>query len=493
MLPCNRYAPRYNPVSLSGGLPVSQSEHGFASPFSWRYGSPAMRKQWSEEEKHRLWRRLWVELASAQESAGLVSTAQREDLERSAESVDLARIEAIESVTRHDLVAAIRAFSEQTPIGAPILHLGATSADIEDNADALRIRASLRLVYDRLNELIVTVANRVNEWSDVPVMGFTHLQPAEPTTAGYRLSLYLQDLVADAHSIHELIGNVRGKGLKGAVGTAASYTALLEGTGVSATELEERFMRALDLPSFAVTGQTYPRKQDWRVVSTLSGLAATLAKIAFDIRLLQSPLSGEWNEPFASKQTGSSAMPFKRNPIACEKVNSLARLVASLVDVAWQNAAQSFLERTLDDSANRRELLPVAFLATDESLIVISDILRDLRFDERASRRTFERYAPFAATEPILMQSVRAGGDRQNLHEHLRELSMHAWSVLQEGGSNPLPELLRSSEILREFLSQDEIDRLLDPTSYLGDAPVRARALARRVLEQIHPEPTEED
>lgn len=460
-------------------------ESSFASPFSWRYGSPEMRQLWGELEKHRLWRRIWIELARAQAAAGLVSAAQLADLERAAEPVDLARIEAIEAVIQHDLMAAVKAFAGQAPAGGPIIHLGATSADIEDNADALRIRAALGLIEARLETLLRALAGKALEWSGLPVMAFTHLQPAEPTTAGYRLCLYVQDILGDYANIIQARRDVRGKGFKGAVGTAASYASLLADSDLTASELESRVLVALDLEAFPITGQTYPRKQDWRVISALAGVAGSLSKLAYDLRLLQSPLSGELGEPFGARQVGSSAMPFKRNPIASEKVDSLGRLVASFVDVAWQNATLSFLERTLDDSANRREILPVAFLAVDEMLIVCERIVRGLRFDEAAARRTFDRFSPFAATEQVLMAAARAGADRQALHEHLRELSMQAWEAMREGQPNPLARLMRDSETLRVWMPEAEVTRLSDPATYLGTAPQRAREFAGRVLAEL--------
>ncbi|MFN8377144.1 MAG: adenylosuccinate lyase [Anaerolineae bacterium] len=466
-------------------------EYTFASPFSWRYGSREMRHLWSEIEKHRLWRMIWIELARAEEAAGLVSADQRSDLERALEPIDIERIEAIEAEIQHDLMAAVKAYAEQAPIGGPIIHLGATSADIEDNADALRLRNALQLILDRLEMLLRILAGKAVDWSEVPVMAFTHLQPAEPTTAGYRLCLYLQDLAHDYAQLQQMHNEVRGKGFKGAVGTAASYTALLAGTSLTADDLEEYVMTALKLKPFPITSQTYPRKQDWRVITALAGLAGTLSKLAYDLRLLQSPLSGEMSEPFGSRQVGSSAMPFKRNPIASEKVDSLGRLVASFVDIAWHNATLSFLERTLDDSANRREILPVAFLAVDEMLIVAERIVRGLRFDETAAQTTFGRFAPFAATEPVLMAAVRAGADRQVIHEHLRELSMQAWAAVRDGQVNPLLTLMRNSSALQEWLSDAAITQLSDPTTYLGIAPERAREFATQVLADLSP--TEEN
>jgi len=444
-----------------------------------------MRQLWSEHEKHRLWRRLWIELARAEEAAGLVSSEQRAALEAAADTINSERIAAIEAEIQHDLMAAVRAFAEDAPLGGPIIHLGATSADIEDNADALRIKAALGLIEAQLAALIRELAGKVLDWGDTPVMAFTHLQPAEPTTAGYRLCLHLQDAILDYTKLCELRREVRGKGFKGAVGTAASYSALLAGTPLTAPELEARIMAALGLEAYPVTGQTYPRKQDWQVVSALAGLAASLSRLAYDLRLLQSPLSGELSEPFGARQVGSSAMPFKRNPIASEKVDSLGRLVASFVDVAWQNTALSFLERTLDDSANRREMLPVAFLATEETLITMERVVRGLRLDRAAAQRTFDRFSPFAATEPVLMAAVRAGADRQVIHEHLRELSMRAWAAVQEGEPNPLTALMRESEMLLRWLPPADITTLSDPASYLGSAPERAREFALKTLAEL--------
>jgi adenylosuccinate lyase len=464
---------------------MQADEAVFQSPFSWRYGSHDMRRLWSEQEKHRLWRRVWVALARAQARAGLVSADQVAALETAQDSVNLSRIAEIEATIQHDLMAALKAFAEDAPLGGPVLHLGATSADIEDNADALRLRGALIIIEGRLAAVVKLLATRALELADTPVMAFTHLQPAEPTTAGYRMCLYAQDLAADLDSVRALRREVRGKGLKGAVGTRASYTALLAGTAVSAEALEAEVMDALGLQAFPIASQTYPRKQDWRVLTALSGAAASLSKLAYDLRLLQSPLTSEMAEPFGRQQVGSSAMPFKRNPIGSEKIDSLGRLVASLVDVAWQNAALSFLERTLDDSANRREILPVAFLALDEMLITSERLVRGLVFDEEAARRTFERFAPFAATEPVLMAAARAGADRQQLHEHLRELSMAAWQAIRLGQPNPLLDSMRASPDLLRWLSADEIGRLADPGLYLGDAPQRARQFAIQQLAQL--------
>jgi adenylosuccinate lyase len=471
---------RYNgrPTEITQALLMNSQHEQFLSPFTWRYGSPAMRAIWSEVNKRLIWRRIWVALARAQVKAGLVSEAQADDLAAHAEQIDIARAEAIEAELHHDLMAEVKTYAEQCSVGGGIIHLGATSADIEDNADAVRMRDSLDLILDGLHELLSLFADQIERLASHPIMAYTHIQPAEPTTMGYRLALYAQDLAEDYAALSRVRAGIRGKGLKGAVGTGASYAELLRGTPMTPAELESQVMAALDLSPYPIASQTYPRKQDWTVISALSGLAGSLYKFAFDLRLLQSPVIGEWSEPFGSQQVGSSAMPFKRNPINAEKMNSLGRLIASMEQVAWGNAAHSLLERTLDDSANRREMLPVAFLAADEMLIVARRILRGLRIDQGAAARNFARFGVFSAVERVLMAAVKAGADRQHMHEVLREHSLAAWAALADGGANPLADRLAASPALQAYLTPDEIRALLDASNYVGDAPERARHFA---------------
>ncbi|RME42867.1 MAG: adenylosuccinate lyase, partial [Chloroflexi bacterium] len=350
-----------------------------------------------------------------------------------------------------------------------------------DNADVLRVRQALDLIIDRLVSLLENLAGQIEQWADIACMGFTHLQPAEPTTVGYRLAQYGQDLLTDLQELSRVRDGLRGKGIKGATGTSASFTQLLAGTDVTAAELEARVMAALGLQAFDVATQVYPRKQDWLVLNALAGLAGTLYKFAFDLRLLQSPLAHEWFEPFGAKQVGSSAMPFKRNPVSAENIDSLARFVASLPRVAWDNMAHSLLERTLDDSANRREVLPAAFLATDEILGRAGRLLDGLDIDEGALAQTLERYGTFAATERVLVEAVKAGGDRQVLHEVIRQHSLAAWQAVADGQPNPLPGLLAGDEALTRLLGPERIRELLEAGRYVGDAPQRARALAARI------------
>jgi adenylosuccinate lyase len=455
----------------------------YLSPFTWRYGTPAMRRLWSETNKRLLWRRIWVALAEVQAEYGLVATEQVADLHAHMEEVNLTRALEIEAEIQHDLMAEVRTFAEQSPTGGGVIHLGATSMDIEDNADALRLRDSLDLLLVSLASLLRTLGRLIDQWADTPLMAFTHLQPAEPSTLGYRLALYGQDLLDDYQQLKTLRAAVKGKGFKGAVGTGAAYAELL---GVDKLAgFEQKLSKKLDLPFFPVASQVYPRKQDFEIVSALAGLGASLYKFAFDLRLLQSPPLGELSEPFGEKQVGSSAMPFKRNPIRSEKINSLARYLAGLPRLAWDNAAHTLLERTLDDSANRRILLPEACLAADEILRTAQGILSKLRVDETAIARNMLVYGPFAATERVLMALVKAGADRQTMHERVRQSAMKAWEIIKHGEANPLVNLLCQDAELTEYLSEKEIRLLMDARSHIGDAPSRARQMAKTILGMV--------
>jgi adenylosuccinate lyase len=465
----------------------------YLSPFSHRYGSHEMRAVWSEEHKRRLWRRFWAALARAQQSAGLVREDQAADLAAHIDQVDIAASEAVEARIHHDLMAEIEVFASQCAVGGGIIHLGATSADIEDNADVVRMRESFDIILPRLTRLLHLFADQIERFADTLIMAFTHMQPAEPTTLGFRLALYTQDLLDDWQTLQRLRAGLKAKGFRGAVGTSASYAELLSGTSMDADEMERLILAQFDLTAYPVTSQTYPRRQDWQVMCGLAGLAGSLYKFAFDLRLLQSPAVGEWSEPFAKSQVGSSAMPFKRNPINAEKLNSLGRLVASMTRIAWDNAAHALLERTLDDSANRREMLPTAFLAVDEMLLVAERLVEGLQVDEAAARRNLERFGVFAAVERLLIASVKAGADRQRMHEHLREQSLAAWAAATEGRANPLVENLSSSSFLRQYLTPERIRALLDASGYVGTAPKRARAFAGFIRDTLSQSAAEDE
>jgi len=323
----------------------------------------------------------------------------------------------------------------------------------------------------------------IRELADLPVMAYTHLQPAEPTTLGYRLAQYAQDLLIDWENIERLRDGLRGKGFKGAVGTSASYAELL---GVENLEKFEALLSVkLDLPFYPVTTQTYPRKQEYEILSALAGLGGTLYKFAFDLRILQSPPIGELAEPFGTRQVGSSAMPFKRNPIRAEKINSLARSLAQFPRLAWDNAAHSLLERTLDDSANRRTMLPEAFLIADELVRVATSVMENLQVDEKAIAKNMAIYGSFAATERVLMALSKAGANRQKMHERLRGHALAAWEAIKNDGSNPLKELITSDQAFLGYLSVEKMHKLLDASAYVGDAPQRTRALAEQIEQEL--------
>jgi adenylosuccinate lyase len=359
------------------------------------------------------------------------------------------------------------------------LHLGATSMDIVDNADALRVRQSLRLIHARLGTLLQCFAAKIELWADQAMIAFTHLQPAEPSTVGYRLAFYAQDLLETWETMGNLIERIRGKGFKGAVGTGAGAIDLL---GHEPFErFENRLSELVGIPFFRVTNQTYPRLQDFDVLNQLSRIGAVLYKFAFDLRFLQSPLVGEASEPFGERQVGSSAMPFKRNPIQAEKIDSLARALAAMPQVAWGDAAHSLLERTLDDSANRRTLLPEAFLITDELLESVHAIIEGLEIHVDAITCNLENYAPFAATERIMLAAVKKGANRQEIHEHLRQQAMVAWQVVREGKSNPLIVDLKSDPAILHWLTVKELDSLLELSAYVGIAARRSNELAREI------------
>ena len=451
----------------------------YISPFSWRYASPEMRALWSEKTKRLLWRRTWSALATAQVEFGLVSREQAADIEAHVEQINIERALEIEAQIHHDLMAELRTFAEQCQLGGGVLHLGATSMDIEDNTDAIRLCKAVDILLDKLSKLLKVLADKIETHAHTTVMAFTHLQPAEPTTLGYRFASYAQDLLEDWRNLTQIRAQIRGKGFKGAVGTAASYSDLLGKDNLST--FESHLSKILDLPFFDITTQTYPRRQDYIVISALASIGAVLYKFAFDLRILQSPPIGELSEPFGALQVGSSAMPFKRNPIQAEKIDSLARYLAQMPVVAWNNAAHSLLERTLDDSANRRTLLPEAFLIVDELLQTSNKIITGLQIRSHAIQRELAIYGPFASTERLLMALGKAGADRQEMHEHLRRHALAAWDEVQKGQDNPLAERLKTDTTFSKFLTAQDIIDLMRVEDYVGDAPERALQLAGEI------------
>ncbi len=438
----------------------------FLSPFTWRYGSKEMRHIWSETNKRKIWRSIWVALAQAQNKQGLVTKEELNDLIVHQNEIDIDASHKIEQEIHHDLMAEIKVFASQAKIGGGKIHLGATSMDIEDNADAIREKESLIIIEQKLQNLLSVFAQKIDKYKDTVCMAYTHLQPAEPTTLGYRFAFYAQDLLNDQKFLRFAKNELKGKGLKGAVGTSASYASLLTAQKVKA--MEDAVMQELGIDKVDIASQTAPRKLEFFVASALSSISQSLYKFAFDLRLMQSPGIGEWQEPFGQKQVGSSAMPFKKNPIKAEQICSLARLVFHLAEVIRDNAAHTLLERTLDDSANRRIVLPEMFLAVDNILDSATKILEGLIINEKKIEKNLELYGPFAATERIMMEAVKKGANRQDMHEVIRELSMIAWEEIQQNGQNPLTKLLISDTRITAFIDANTLKTFLNPKTHIG-------------------------
>ena len=457
----------------------------YTSPFAWRYGREELRRLFAERERRRLWRAVWIALAESQAQSGLVSQEELADLRAHAEEIDIDRALEIEREIGHDLMAEIRVFASQATVGGGKIHLGATSMDVEDTVEMFRLRKGLDIVLRGVDDLLRAFADQIERYARLVCIGYTHLQPAEPTTVGYRLALYAQDLLIDREHLRFVRKSLTAKGIRGAVGTSASYHDLLYGTGRTAREQESEILARFDLSAREVSSQTYPRKLDYLLISALAGFAASLSKFAYDVRFLSTPGIGELFEPFGERQVGSSAMPFKRNPVMSERINSLARLLPAYADVAFGNAASNMLERTLDDSANRRTILPESLLCADEIASLALRIVRGLRVDEARISHNLRTFGPFAGTETIMMMAAKAGANRQDLHESIRAASMQAWDAIARGEVNPLARNLADDEAISHYVDPAEIRSRLDPTAHVGDAPERAERLAKEILETI--------
>jgi len=453
----------------------------YQSPFSLRYGSEEMRKIWSEENKRLTWRKVWAELAKAQSKIGLISKKELKDILENQNNLDIKRSREIEKEIYHDVMSEIKAFAEKAKIGGGKIHLGATSMDITDNADIILTKQALKIVKKRLKSLINSFAVKIEKYKNLTCMGYTHLQPAEPTTLGYRLSFYAQDLLIDLKFLKKIEELIKGKGIKGAVGTSASYKKLLSETKKTPSDLENEVMKNLGIEAIDISGQTYPRKIDLLIIEVLVNIAASLNKFNFDLRIMQSPQFGEWSEPRSSKRVGSSAMPFKKNPDKAEKVCSLCRYVSSFFSPAWANPAMSLLERTLDDSAAKRIFLPESFLAIDECLKTTDDLVSGLTVFEKVVKNNLERYGLFSATESVMMEASKKGADRQEMHELIRELSMKAWEEIQIGKLNPLKELILKNKKIKKYLSEKEIERLLNPNDHIGNALEKTENFLKKI------------
>lgn len=459
---------------------------GFDHPLAGRYASAEMLRLFSPRHRYTTWRRLWLALAEAEAELGLEIPAEaiaqmRANLEVTDE--DLERVREHERVTRHDVMAHLHAFAERAPAARPFLHLGATSAFVGDNADLVIAREALALVERRLLAVMAALAAFARRWAAEPALGHTHFQPAQPTTVGKRACLWLQDLLLDLERLRFEAGRLLLRGAKGTTGTQATFLDLFDGDHRRVERLDRLVAEKLGFAAtYPVTGQTYPRKVDAFLLDALSGVGQSAAKMATDIRLLAR--LKEVREPMAEGQVGSSAMPYKANPMRSERVCALARWLVVMAANPAHTAASQWLERTLDDSANRRLSLPEAFLTADAILRILHNLAAGLVVFPAMVRRNLVQELPFLASEAILMASVRRGGDRQAVHERLRvHARAAAHRMLAEGGENPFLDLVAEDPLVP--LDGAELGELLDPGRFVGRAPEQVAAFLEEHVEPL--------
>jgi len=454
----------------------------YQNPLITRYASPQMSELWSPQRKFSTWRRLWVALAEAEAELGLPITARQiEQLKQHVDRIDFEAAARCERKLRHDVMAHVHAYGDACPEARPIIHLGATSCFVTDNTDLILLRESLELVRARLVAVIDSLARFAAEYRDLPCLGFTHMQPAQPTTVGKRACLWAYDLVLDLKEIEHRLAEMKARGPKGTTGTQASFLKLFDGDHQKVRRLEELVCRKIGFrQAYPVTGQTYPRKLDAQVLAALSGIAQSAHKMATDWRLLAH--RKELEEPLEKEQVGSSAMAYKRNPMRSERICSLSRWIISLESSAANTAAVQWLERTLDDSANRRLVLPQALLATDAVLILCRNVAAGLVVYPKVIAAGLEAELPLMATENILMAAAAAGGDRQDLHERIRRHAQAAAAVVkQQGGRNDLLQRLAADEAFARL----DLDAVLDPAQFVGRAPQQVDQFLAEVIDPI--------
>lgn len=447
------------------------SEEQYISPLGARYASREMRANFSDRTKFTTWRRLWIALAEAEQELGLdISDEQLAELREHATDLDLDLAARYEKELRHDVMAHVHAWGDVCPKARPIIHLGATSCYVGDNTDLIIMREGLRLLRGQLVGVLGELAAFAREWKDLPTLGFTHFQPAQATTVGKRACLWIQDLVHDLDDLEQVESQIRFRGVKGTTGTQASFLELFEGDHDRVRRLDELVTEKMGFDrTFGVTGQTYPRKLDFRVLQVLSSICQSAHKFATDLRLLAN--KRELEEPFGSKQIGSSAMPWKRNPMRSERICALSRFVMELVGNAAHTAANQWLERTLDDSANRRLSIAEGFLATDAVLSLYQDVAGGLLVHPPIVARHLDAELPFLASEAVLMEAVKAGGDRQDLHERIRVHSHAAAAEIKAGREPDLRERLAGDPAFSAVAGG--LDELLDGQRYVGRAPAQ--------------------
>ena len=454
----------------------------YESPLITRYASVSMQQLFSAQRRAETWRRLWLALAKAEHELGLpITEEQIRDLEAHLTDIDFDCISRREKEVRHDVMAHIYAYGKAAPLAAGIIHLGATSCYVTDNGDLILYRElyreGLRMLRDKLRSLLAVLADFADRYKALPTLGYTHYQPAQLVTVGKRATLWMQDLISDLEELDFVLDSLRFLGCRGTTGTEASFLDLFDGDGEKIDRMNELLAAEFGFEScFPVCGQTYPRKTDSRILNALSSVAQSCYRMAQDIRLLQHDRQLE--EPFEDSQIGSSAMAYKRNPMRCERICSLCRYLMAESMNAPLTASAQWLERTLDDSANRRLSMPEAFLCADAILQLAHNVSAGLRVNEKIIDRTVREYLPFIATENLLMEGVKRGGDRQQLHELIRRCSMESVAVMREG--LPCDLLSRLAQQPEFGLSENELNALLDPAAFIGRAPQQVeRFLAR--------------
>ena len=456
----------------------------YENPLITRYATEEMAQNFSDDKKFKTWRRLWIALAEAQRTLGLnITQAQIDSLKAFKDDINYDVAEAREKEVRHDVMSHIYAYGVQCPEAKGIIHLGATSCYVGDNTDIIVYYDAINIVLKKLVCVIENLKTFALKYKDLPTLGFTHFQPAQLTTVGKRAALWLQDLAMDYQELLDVKNSVRLRGLKGTTGTQASYLSLFNGDHSMVKELESLVCEKIGFEkTFTVTGQTYPRKLDSRIINLLSSIAQSAYKFSNDLRLLQS--LKEMEEPFSKKQVGSSAMAYKRNPMRSERISALARFVLSLASSPAVTASTQWFERTLDDSANRRLVMPQAFLAVDAILNIYLDVTSGLVVYEQMINKHISEELPFMATENILMHCVKNGGDRQELHEKIREYAMVAAKrVKDEGKDNNLLSLIAEDKAFN--ISRDELNAMLNPKDFIGRAGEQVDTLMKDEIEPI--------
>ncbi len=462
----------------------------YVNPLCTRYASDEMKRIFSDDNKFSLWRKLWIALAEAEKELGIdISQEQIDQMKENIYNIDYELAKKYESQLRHDVMAHVHTYGDACPLAKPIIHLGATSCYVGDNTDIIQMHEGLTLIKKRLINTIKAVSDFAQKYKNTPTLAYTHFQAAQPTTAGKRATLWLQDLLIDLEQLEFQLSSLKLLGCKGTTGTGASFLALFNGDREKVKKLENLIAQKMGFNScFAVSGQTYTRKTDFLVISCLSSIAQSGAKFSNDIRLL-SHLK-EFDEPFESKQIGSSAMAYKRNPMRSERLASLARYVMADIINPSVTAASQWFERTLDDSANRRISIPEAFLAVDAILSLYTNVISGGTLYPKVMEKHLMEELPFMATENILMHGVKQGGDRQELHEIIRQYSVEvAKNIKLYGKENDLIDRIRSDK--RFNITQSDIDELCDPMNFVGMAPEQTEDFLKNVVYPVLEENSE--